>query len=78
MVLGKHSGLRAVVTALRDQGFDVTPEQAKVILAQVKAYAQCTKGAVPTAMLTSFYRQADESLKTATARRTPDLAILAS
>ncbi len=78
MVLGKHSGLHAVVTALRDQGFDVTPEHAKAILAQVKAYAQSTKGAVPTAMLKSFYRQADESLKSGASRRTTDLAILAS
>ncbi len=78
MVLGKHSGLRAVVTALREQGFDVSPEQAKAILAQVKAYAQCTKGAVPAAMLTSFYRQADESLQAGASRRAPDLALHAS
>lgn len=77
MVLGKHSGIRAVSTALRDQGFDVSPEHARAILAQVKAYAQHTKRAVPTAMLMSFYRQANEGQKPSGSRLPQDLAFLA-
>ncbi len=78
MVLGKHSGLRAVVTALQDQGLDVSPERAMAILAQVKAYAQRTKGAVPTAELMSFYRQTDEASRTGASRWPHDLAVVAS
>lgn len=78
MVLGKHSGLRAVVTALQDQGLDVSPEHAKVILAQVKDYAQRTKQAVPTAMLMSFYSRAGDDQKTNAVRRPQDLAVLAN
>jgi homocitrate synthase NifV len=78
MVLGKHSGLRAVSTALHDQGFDVSPEHAKAVLAQVKAYAQHTKQAVPTAMLMSFYRQANDGQKPSASRSPQDIAYLVS
>lgn len=78
MVLGKHSGLRAVVNALREQGYDVSPEHAKDILAQVKAYAQRTKGAVPPGMLMSFYRQASAAHLGGASRRPQDRTILAS
>lgn len=74
MVLGKHSGLRAVVSALRDQGFDVTPEQARAVLAEVKAYAQRTKGAVPPSLLTSFFHKTDEAVGAGTTPRPENLA----
>jgi homocitrate synthase NifV len=78
LVLGKHSGLRAIVTALEDQGLDVTPELAKFVLVQVKDYAQRTKRAVPTAMLMNFYRRAGDEQKTKEARPAADLTALAS
>jgi homocitrate synthase NifV len=77
MVLGKHSGLRAVSTALRDQGLDVSPEHARAVLAQVKAYAQRTKQAVPPTMLMSFYRDVNEGQKPSGTRLPQDLAFVA-
>ncbi|WP_051953547.1 homocitrate synthase [Methylocapsa aurea] len=56
MVLGKHSGLGAVVNALKELGFDVPPDDAKAILTEIKAYAQQTKGGVSKDMLLSFYK----------------------
>jgi homocitrate synthase NifV len=58
LVLGKHSGLNAVRAALKELGVDVSPDHARIILMQIKAYAQRTKAAVSTGTLLSFYQQA--------------------
>lgn len=58
LVLGKHSGLGAVINALKELGLEASPERAKHILQQVKAHAELTKAPVPSAMLRLFY---DES-----------------
>jgi homocitrate synthase NifV len=78
LVLGKHSGVNAVRNALKELGYDVSPDHAKIILLQIKAYAQQTKGAVPSGMLLDFYRQADPHAAAAAGRGAPDLATLAN
>jgi homocitrate synthase NifV len=62
LVLGKHSGLGAIVNALKELGLEVSTERAKLILKQVKAHAELTKAPVSTAMLRLFF---DESLEDA-------------
>lgn len=56
MVLGKHSGLGAVMNALKELGFEVSPDDAKAVLAEIKAYAQRTKAGVSTDRLRGFYQ----------------------
>ncbi len=56
MVLGKHSGLGAVTNALKELGFDVSRDDAKMILTEIKAYAQQTKAGVSMDRLMGFYR----------------------
>jgi len=57
LVLGKHSGLGAVMNALKELGLDVRSEEARSILALVRAYAERTKAAVPSEVLMDFYRE---------------------
>jgi homocitrate synthase NifV len=57
LVLGKHSGLRAVTNALRELGFAVSQDEARDILLRIKNYAERTKAAVPTPMLMKFYQE---------------------
>jgi homocitrate synthase NifV len=57
LVLGKHSGLGAVVNAFKELGIDVQSDDAKAILALVRAYAERTKAAVPASMLMTFYNE---------------------
>jgi len=57
LVLGKHSGLGAVMNALKELGLDVASEEARAILALVRAYAERTKAAVPSHVLMDFYRE---------------------
>jgi len=57
LVLGKHSGLGAVMNALKELGLDVRSEEARSILALVRAYAERTKAAVPSDVLMNFYRE---------------------
>ncbi len=57
LVLGKHSGLGAVVNAFKELGIDVQSDEAKAILALVRAYAERTKAAVPASMLMTFYEE---------------------
>ena len=41
MVLGKHSGLSAIVTALSEQGLEVSPDRGHArLVASIKAHAQ--------------------------------------
>lgn len=78
MVLGKHSGLGAVVNALNELGCEVSAEHAKIILLQIKAYAQMTKAAVPIGMLMNFYREVNREPTGGIRRRSPDRAVLAN
>ncbi len=57
LVLGKHSGLGAVVNAFKELGIDVHLDEAKAILTLVRAYAERTKAAVPASMLMTFYKE---------------------
>lgn len=57
LVLGKHSGLGAVVNAFKELGIDVQSDEAKAILALVRAYAERNKAAVPASMLLTFYNE---------------------
>ncbi len=57
LVLGKHSGLGAVVNAFKELGIDVRSDEAKAILALVRAYAERTKAEVPASMLMTFYKE---------------------
>jgi len=57
VVLGKHSGLGAVLNALKELGLDVRMEEAKAILALVRIHAERTKAAVPPSMLMTFYKE---------------------
>jgi homocitrate synthase NifV len=61
LVLGKHSGLGAVLNALKELGLDVRMEEAKAILALVRIHAERTKAAVPPSMLMTFYREMGEA-----------------
>ncbi|GGF52643.1 homocitrate synthase [Azorhizobium oxalatiphilum] len=56
VVLGKHSGLQAVEKALADMGLTVDADRGRVILAQVRAFAQRTKANVSPEMLMRFYQ----------------------
>jgi homocitrate synthase NifV len=76
MVLGKHSGLGAVTNALKDMGLDVSLDEAKIILLEIKAYAQQTKAEVSTDMLMSFYRAAFCRRSSLTPLRTTDALTL--
>lgn len=60
LVLGKHSGLGAVVNAFKELGLDVHLEEAKAILTLVRAYAERTKAAVPASVLMSFYEAIED------------------
>ncbi|MEO5336596.1 MAG: homocitrate synthase [Magnetospirillum sp. WYHS-4] len=53
-VLGKHSGVSAVVNAYRDLGLAVAPAQARAILARIRTHAQDTKHAPSTEDLHRF------------------------
>ncbi len=57
LVLGKHSGLGAVMNALKELGLDVQTDEAKAILALVRVHAERTKAAVPASMLMTFYKE---------------------
>jgi homocitrate synthase NifV len=57
LVLGKHSGLGAVLNALKELGLDVRADEAKAILALVRGHAERTKAAVPASMLMTFYKE---------------------
>jgi homocitrate synthase NifV len=57
LVLGKHSGLGAVVNALKELGVEAGPDEARLILARVRAHAERTKAAVAHSMLLSFYKE---------------------
>ncbi|WP_244395942.1 homocitrate synthase [Beijerinckia indica] len=58
VVLGKHSGLRAVTNALAEQGLSVSADEAKFVLARIKLYAEQEKASVPGDILLDFYREA--------------------
>jgi len=58
VVLGKHSGLRAVTNALAQQGLSVSADEAKFVLARIKLYAEQEKASVPGNILLDFYREA--------------------
>ncbi|QXX74749.1 homocitrate synthase [Methylovirgula sp. HY1] len=63
LVLGKHSGLGAVVNALKELGLETTPECARLILKQIKTHAELTKAAVPTGMLRLFFDESQEAVR---------------
>lgn len=66
LVLGKHSGLGAIVNALKELGLEAPTDRARRILKQVKAHAELTKAPVPSAMLRLFF---EESLEEASLSR---------
>lgn len=55
LVLGKHSGLAAVVHALQSLGLQAAEPQARAILARVRAHAMATKKSLQPADLKQFY-----------------------
>jgi homocitrate synthase NifV len=76
MVLGKHSGLGAVINALKELGFDVPVEDAKAILIAIKAHAQQTKAGVSKDMLLSFYQALRETSLPSAHLCLPDMTAL--
>jgi homocitrate synthase NifV len=76
MVLGKHSGLGAVINALKELGFDVSLDDAKAILIAIKAHAQQTKAGVSTDMLLNFYQAVNRSPLRSAHLRLPDVTAL--
>lgn len=78
MVLGKHSGLGAVTYALKELGVDVSLDEAKGILLEIKAYAQRTKEGVSEGMLLNFYHAAFSRRTKLTHLRSPDQATLSN
>ena len=76
LVLGKHSGLGAIVNALKELGLEVSPERARLILKLVKTHAELTKAPVPPNMLRLFFEESrDETQlsRLSLARNTPAL-----
>ncbi len=69
LVLGKHSGLGAVINALKELGLEATPEQTKFILQQVKTHAELTKAPVPSAMLRLFFEESLDATLSSRLRR---------
>jgi homocitrate synthase NifV len=63
LVLGKHSGLGAVINALKELGLEASPERAKYILQQVKSHAELTKAPVPPAMLRLFFEESGDETR---------------
>jgi homocitrate synthase NifV len=55
LVLGKHSGLAAVVHALEGLGLPVVEAQARAILARVRTHAMATKRSLQPADIKQFY-----------------------
>jgi len=76
MVLGKHSGLGAVINALKELGFDASLDEAKAILVAIKAHAQQTKAGVSTDALLSFYQAVNRSPLSSAHLRLPDVTAL--
>ncbi|MFG1430141.1 homocitrate synthase [Xanthobacter sp. V2C-8] len=65
LVLGKHSGLSAVVHALAEQGLDVDEARGRTILERVREYATRTKENVPPEVLRRFHEESftEEALR---------------
>ncbi|MGZ8408361.1 MAG: homocitrate synthase [Hyphomicrobium sp.] len=57
IVLGKHSGLTAVIHACQSLGLSVDPEQAAAILLRVRAYAEATKAPPGPETLLRFHAE---------------------
>jgi len=76
MVLGKHSGLGAVRNALKELGFDASPDEAKVVLTEIRAYAQQTKAGVSRDMLMSFYQAVNGGRSRSARLLSPDVTAL--
>ncbi|WP_084143637.1 homocitrate synthase [Methylocapsa acidiphila] len=71
MVLGKHSGVGAVVNALKELGFDASLEEARIVLSEIKADAQRTKAGVSMDRLTGIYETVSGSESRAGRARPP-------
>lgn len=65
LVLGKHSGLAAVVHALSEQGLNADDARGRTILERVREYATRTKQNVSPDVLRRFYEESftDEALR---------------
>ncbi len=61
VVLGKHSGLTSILHACRELGLDLTPHQARHVLAQVRRHAGSTKTAPSREDLCRFHREGQTS-----------------
>lgn len=57
LVLGKHSGTRAVVQFYRDLGIALSPRQAGVVLQRIRAFVGQHKRLPESAELETFYRE---------------------
>jgi homocitrate synthase NifV len=55
VVLGKHSGSKAVIQAYAGLGIALSPDQAGVILARIRKHAVATKRAPDDTDLKRFY-----------------------
>ena len=65
VVLGKHSGLAAILKALSDQGLAVDEARGRAILARVRDFAIRSKNSVSPDVLRRFYEDSftEEALK---------------
>ncbi len=62
LVLGKHSGAKAVLKVYRDLGIALNPRQAGVLLQQIRAFVGHHKRLPETAELHAFYHQLGDGL----------------
>lgn len=61
IVLGKHSGVAAVVHAYRELGLDVDPARAALVLMRVREHAEAAKAAIGEETLLRFYAEANDA-----------------